>query len=97
MTCGSCGAENDSKHRFCSQCGSPLEVGCPSCGAANEPAARYCGSCGTALGAEAAAPGRSAESIPFIDEARTILADLGAKPLLARAEQALAGRPASAA
>ena len=40
---------------------------------------------------------RPGESIPFIDEARTILADLGAKPLLARAEQALAGRPASAA
>jgi hypothetical protein len=40
---------------------------------------------------------RAGESIPFIDEARTILADLGAKPLLARAEQALAGRPASAA
>jgi tetratricopeptide (TPR) repeat protein len=40
---------------------------------------------------------RAGESIRFIDEARTILADLGAKPLLARAEQALAGRPASAA
>jgi tetratricopeptide (TPR) repeat protein len=40
---------------------------------------------------------RAAESFPFIDEARGILADLGAKPLLARAEQALAARPASAA
>jgi len=40
---------------------------------------------------------RAGESTPFIDEARSILADLGAKPLVARAEQALAGQPASAA
>jgi class 3 adenylate cyclase/tetratricopeptide (TPR) repeat protein len=59
MICGSCGAENDAGHRFCSQCGSPLELSCPSCGTANGPGDRYCGSCGTALGVEAA-PSRSA-------------------------------------
>lgn len=40
---------------------------------------------------------RAADSTPFIDEARVILTALGAQPRLARAEQALASRPASAA
>jgi tetratricopeptide (TPR) repeat protein len=40
---------------------------------------------------------RIEESIPFLDEARAIFTDLGARPLLERAEGALAGRPASAA
>ena len=40
---------------------------------------------------------RSAEAAPLIDEARAIFAELGARPLLERAERALAGRPTSAA
>src|SRR3954453_4370502 len=52
MICASCGGENRAGRRFCSQCGSPLEVACPSCGATNEPGDRFCGSCGTGLTGE---------------------------------------------
>ena len=76
MTCGSCGAENDAGHRFCSQCGSALELGCPSCGTANAPGDRYCGSCGTALGPEAAAPSRSAATTPERRLVTILFADL---------------------
>jgi tetratricopeptide (TPR) repeat protein len=41
--------------------------------------------------------GRVDEAAPFIDEARATFAELGAQPLLERAERARAGRPASAA
>jgi tetratricopeptide (TPR) repeat protein len=40
---------------------------------------------------------RSAEAAPLINEARTIFAELGARPSVERAERALAGRPTSAA
>ena len=41
--------------------------------------------------------GSDAEATPLIDEARAIFAELGAQPLLERAERALAGRPTQAA
>src|SRR6266508_3416150 len=33
MTCPSCGAENASGKRFCTECGTALALACPSCGA----------------------------------------------------------------
>ncbi len=49
MICSSCGTENRSGRKFCSQCAAPLAVGCPVCGAANEPGDRFCGECASAL------------------------------------------------
>ena len=40
---------------------------------------------------------RGGEAAQCIDEARAIFAELGAQPLLERAERALAGRPTQAA
>ncbi len=58
MTCGGCGTENRPGRRFCTQCGSPLELTCGACGAAVEASDRFCGECGAGLveGAAAAAP-----------------------------------------
>jgi class 3 adenylate cyclase/tetratricopeptide (TPR) repeat protein len=49
MTCPSCGTENKAGRKFCSKCGTPLDLACPSCGAANEPDDAFCGECGAAL------------------------------------------------
>ena len=58
LRCQACGAENRAGRRFCSQCGTALELQCPSCGAANEPADRFCGACGGTLAGDATAPPR---------------------------------------
>jgi predicted ATPase/class 3 adenylate cyclase len=55
MRCSSCGHENRSGRKFCSECGTPLAVLCASCGAANEPGERFCGECGRPLEATAVA------------------------------------------
>lgn len=55
MTCGSCGAENDGEHAFCSACGQGLRRACAACGAAMAPGAAFCSACG----AKAAAAARS--------------------------------------
>ncbi|MFL5896264.1 MAG: adenylate/guanylate cyclase domain-containing protein [Thermoleophilaceae bacterium] len=62
MVCGACGTENRPGRRFCSNCGSALEIRCTNCGASNEPGDRFCGDCGTALAdaPAAAAPGAAA-------------------------------------
>ena len=49
MRCVSCKAENPEGAKFCSSCGTPLQVTCPKCGKRNPPAARFCNECGTAL------------------------------------------------
>ncbi len=51
MTCSTCGTENRAGRRFCSSCGTPLEIVCPHCGASNEPDDRFCGECGNELAA----------------------------------------------
>src|SRR5499427_6410390 len=62
--CRQCGAAVEAGHRFCGECGYPLE-GCPSCGAPVTPGKKFCHACGHALnGAEpalaAARPGVTA-------------------------------------
>src|SRR5258705_1204878 len=49
MTCSACGTENRAGRRFCSNCGTALELRCANCGATNEPGDRFCGECGQAL------------------------------------------------
>ena len=55
MICAACGAENESTHKFCFECGTELAAVCPNCGHGNPPAHKFCSECGTTLG-EAAAP-----------------------------------------
>ncbi len=49
MKCGGCGTENRAGRRFCTRCGSPLELSCAACGAVAEAGDRFCGVCGAAL------------------------------------------------
>src|SRR5215510_8992991 len=49
MRCPSCGVENTTGLKFCTECGTRLQQRCPSCGFANTPQAKFCGECGTAL------------------------------------------------
>jgi class 3 adenylate cyclase len=50
MTCTSCGADNPTGAKFCSNCGAALVRTCASCAAQNAPTARFCSECGAALG-----------------------------------------------
>ncbi|MCL1594115.1 MAG: AAA family ATPase [Actinomycetia bacterium] len=47
--CSVCGVENLPGHKFCSNCGSPLQTVCPNCQAENDPGNRFCFNCGTGL------------------------------------------------
>ena len=51
-TCPSCGCENESGVKFCSECGTKLEQAthCPQCGADMKPGVKFCGDCGARLG-----------------------------------------------
>ena len=60
MICPACSTENRAGRKFCSQCGTALDLTCPACGAANDPADAFCGECGTALTAAAPAAAREA-------------------------------------
>src|SRR5262252_8380108 len=53
--CRQCGASVEAGHRFCGECGSPLE-GCPSCGEPIGAGKKFCHSCGHALNPAAPAP-----------------------------------------
>jgi class 3 adenylate cyclase/tetratricopeptide (TPR) repeat protein len=49
MSCPQCRSPNPPTARFCSHCGTALEVACPSCGHGNAPGSRFCNRCGEAL------------------------------------------------
>jgi NADH pyrophosphatase NudC (nudix superfamily) len=56
VVCPSCGKQNVSGTKFCSECGSKLEVPaqpqqkvCPSCGAAVAEGVKFCSGCGTKM------------------------------------------------
>jgi class 3 adenylate cyclase/predicted ATPase/ribosomal protein L40E len=78
--CSKCGAENPAGKRFCSDCGSALEITCPNCGAENPPDKRFCGDCGGSLAdaaiasaGTAAAPARPASpAAPVAAERRLV-------------------------
>jgi len=53
MQCSACHTHiDDSKAKFCSECGQPVPQSriCPGCGSALKPAAKFCSECGTATG-----------------------------------------------
>ena len=49
MKCPQCQFDNLTDARFCSGCGSSLEMACPGCGKANLPGSRFCNRCGQSL------------------------------------------------
>src|SRR5437762_12027887 len=68
MKCYSCGTENASNVKFCSECGAPAGVPCPDCGIRNPGNAAVCGGCGRTLEtARAAAAERRHITVLFAD------------------------------
>src|SRR6478735_3997182 len=59
MVCTACATENRPGTRFCTNCGSTLELQCRACSATNDPGDRFCGQCGTALAPAARPPGEA--------------------------------------
>jgi len=59
MTCQGCGMDNRPGRRFCTRCGTALELTCQACGAALEPDDRFCGQCGSAVAAPSESPART--------------------------------------
>lgn len=49
MECASCGSDNDLNAKFCSECGSPLQLTCPN-GHPTAAGAKFCSECGAAVG-----------------------------------------------
>ena len=49
MQCNSCGHQNRSSAKFCSECGIKLERVCPQCNESLPLTARFCDNCGTSL------------------------------------------------
>jgi len=49
LVCASCGAENSSGARFCSECGAALQRTCQACGFEQPAGATFCSNCGIAL------------------------------------------------
>ena len=49
MHCPNCGDANADDARFCTNCGSPLDLTCPVCGASADAGDRFCRNCGSQL------------------------------------------------
>ena len=56
MRCGQCDTINETKARFCIECGHRLVSVCPACSTENPPAAKFCAECGSALPAGSTPP-----------------------------------------
>jgi class 3 adenylate cyclase len=64
--CPTCNGENPEGSKYCSACGSPLQLICTHCGVSNPPKARFCNDCGSPIdreikGARESAPKAAAE------------------------------------
>ena len=57
MSCPRCRQPTAPSAKFCSNCGTKLEVRCPACGHANAPGGRFCSECGQPLPSDAAGGG----------------------------------------
>jgi class 3 adenylate cyclase/tetratricopeptide (TPR) repeat protein len=49
ITCPACGAAEQATARFCSACGTSLQLVCPSCGETQPASSSFCATCGSAL------------------------------------------------
>ncbi|HKZ04153.1 MAG TPA: adenylate/guanylate cyclase domain-containing protein, partial [Methylomirabilota bacterium] len=77
MACPQCRHANLPTAKFCSNCGTRLELACPGCGHGNAPTSRFCENCGSALDpTRSSAPGLAAYTPPHL--ASRILTSRGA-------------------
>ncbi|MBI3762546.1 MAG: zinc ribbon domain-containing protein [Chloroflexi bacterium] len=53
ITCHNCGAPAHADDKFCSKCGTALDLTCSNCGQAHVAGDKFCGKCGAALAAPA--------------------------------------------
>jgi class 3 adenylate cyclase/tetratricopeptide (TPR) repeat protein len=56
MACPQCQHANPPTAKFCSNCGTRLELACPACGHVNVPGGRFCNDCGEVLGSAGRPP-----------------------------------------
>jgi len=56
VNCSSCGTENATNAKFCTECGARLAVACPACGTANAATAKFCAECATPLTSGGSSP-----------------------------------------
>jgi len=49
MTCSTCNTENQAGSKFCTECGTALELACAACGSTHDPGAKFCANCGAGL------------------------------------------------
>ena len=68
--CASCGAENATGKKFCTECGHSLALACPACGAAIAATEKFCGECGSPL-----APGGTPEVAAVRPDAPPLVAE----------------------
>ena len=71
MICASCGADNPSGAKFCTECGASLLRACAACATPNLPTARFCRECGAALVEEVAA-GELRAAVGAVAERRVV-------------------------
>jgi hypothetical protein len=50
MKCPKCQADNKNEAKFCSECGTKLEICCPNCSKTNHLSSKFCIECGHKLG-----------------------------------------------
>jgi class 3 adenylate cyclase len=78
IVCSNCGFESPAGMRFCGMCGTVLSRMCTACGYANPIPFKFCGMCGGAL----AVPGVvTAQTIPTLKDAPSVLPALEAVPV----------------
>jgi class 3 adenylate cyclase len=51
MNCAACGYENETRKKFCVDCGAALASSCPACGTQCAAGEKFCGECGASLAA----------------------------------------------
>ena len=74
MVCGSCGAANKERAKFCKQCGGALALRCPACGAPHDSDDRFCDECGVTL---TAAPASAGPPVSAVAASPALASDVG--------------------
>jgi class 3 adenylate cyclase/tetratricopeptide (TPR) repeat protein len=82
LVCASCGADNSSSARFCSECGAPLQRTCPACGFEQPAGATFCSNCGIALRDDARRAAGAAEERQERRVVTVLFADLAGSTAL---------------